>query len=712
MSLGRRIASDIGGTFTDIAYIDGQGRLATGKLPSTPADFADGVVAGLVALLRRLEIDVGEIDEVLHGCTLATKAILEQKGARTALITTAGFRDVLELKRIRVPRLYEPLYVKPPPLVARRHRHEVTERIGADGGIVVPLDPASVEAAVERIAADGAEAVAICLLHAYANPAHERAVGEIVRRRLPDAFVTLSVDVLPEIREYERTSTTVINAYVGPPVRAYVEAMLDRLAKAGLPRRLMVMQSSGGILDARTVIRRPAQIVESGPAAGVIGAAEIGRRCGYRNLITFDMGGTTAKAAIIENGAYLQAEAIEVGGGISTGSALGGGGYALKLPAIDISEVGAGGGSIVWLDKAGSIKVGPQSAGAVPGPACYGTGGAEPTVTDANLVLGYLNPEALADGTVPIRPDRARSAIAERVAQPLGRQLIETAFGIHTVANANMMRAVKAVTTYRGRDPRDFALFAFGGNGGVHGVDLARVLQIDTMVVPPVAGVFSAAGLLFANQEMSLSATFAHPVDAVPAAEAAEIYDRLADQIAGHMDRGRDAIRFRRLADLRYGGQAFELTVTLPDGPLDADPWRELGDRFEAEHERRYGHKFAGSYSREIVNLRLTGGVAVETPDRPGRPGRLRADGNGRRVAGERRREVYFGPAFGPPRTTAVVDRGALTTTIRPGPLVVEEATATTVVPPDCTVRLDDFDNLIVAVGGKLPRRRPEGLRP
>ncbi len=701
MSGGRRIASDIGGTFTDIAYLDGQGRLATGKLPSTPADFADGVVAGLVELLERLEIDVGAIDEVLHGCTLATNAILERKGARTALITTAGFRDVLELKRIRVPRLYQPLYVKPPPLVARRHRHEVTERIGADGEIVVPLDAASVEAAVERIGADGAEAVAICLLHSYANPAHERAVAEIVRRRLPDVFVTLSVDVLPEIREYERTSTTVINAYVGPPVRAYLEAMLDRLANAGLPRRLMVMQSSGGILDARTVIRRPAQIVECGPAAGVIGAAEVGRRCGYRNLITFDMGGTTAKAAIIENGAYLQAEAIEVGGGISTGSMLGGGGgYALKLPAIDISEVGAGGGSIVWLDKAGSIKIGPQSAGAVPGPACYDTGGAEPTVTDANLLLGYLNPEALADGTVPVRPERARSAIAERVARPLGRQLIETAYGIHTVANANMMRAVKAVTTYRGRDPRDFALFAFGGNGGVHGVELARVLQIDTVIVPPVAGVFSAAGLLFADQEMSLSATFAHSVDTAPAAEAAQIYDRLADQIADHIGHARDDIRFRRRADLRYGGQAFELTVALPDGPLGPDLWEELGDRFEAEHERRYGHKFVGAYSREIVNLRLAGGVAVDTPDR------VRANDNGRRAAGERRREVYFGPAFGPARSTAVVDRGGLSTTARPGPLVVEEATATTVVPPDCSARLDEFDNLIVAVDGDGRGRR------
>ena len=694
MRLGRRIASDIGGTFTDIAYVDGQGRLATGKLPSTPADFADGVVTGLVELLQRVEIDVGAIDEVLHGCTLATNAILEQKGARTALITTAGFRDVLELKRIRVPRLYEPLYVKPPPLVARRHRHEVTERIGADGEVVVPLDRASVEAAVARIAADDAEAVAICLLHAYANPAHERAVAEIVRRRLPNAFVSLSVDVLPEIREYERTSTTVINAYVGPPVRDYLEAMLDRLARAGLPRRLMVMQSSGGILDAETVIRRPAQIVESGPAAGVIGAAEIGRRSGYENLITFDMGGTTAKAAIIENGGYLQAEAIEVGGDISTGSALGGGGgYALKLPAIDISEVGAGGGSIVRLDKAGSIKVGPDSAGAVPGPACYDLGGTEPTVTDANLVLGYLNPAALADGNVPIRIDRARAAIAERVAAPLGRELIETAYGIHTVANANMMRAVKAVTTYRGRDPRDFALFAFGGNGGVHGVDLARVLQIDTVIVPPVAGVFSAVGLLFANQEMGLSTTFAHSVDTVPSAEAARFYDQLADDIAGHMGHERAVIKFRRLADLRYRGQAFELTVELPDGPLDAALWRELGDRFETEHERRYGHKFAGAYTREIVNLRLSGAIAVETPDR------LRVDDAGARAAEERQRSVYFGPAFGPARTTAIIDRGALTTTARPGPLVIEEATATTVVAPDCTARLDGFDNLIVAVG-------------
>ena len=696
MSLGRRIASDIGGTFTDIAYIDQAGRLATAKLPSTPADFAEGVVAGLVELLQRLEIGFDWIEEILHGSTIATNAILERKGAKTALITTRGFRDVLELKRIRVPRLYEPLYVKPPPLVARRLRFEVVERVGAAGEIVTPLDLASVEAVVDQIREAGVEAVAVCLLHAYANPAHEQAIGAILRRRLPDAFVSLSVDVLPEIREYERTSTTVINAYVGPPVGAYMATMLSRLDAAGLPARLMVMQSSGGILDAETVIRRPAQIVECGPAAGVIGALELGRRCGYRNLITFDMGGTTAKAAIIEDGKLLAAEETEVGGGISTASALGGGGggYALKLPAIDISEVGAGGGSIVWLDKAGSIKVGPKSAGAVPGPACYDTGCAEPTVTDANVVLGYLNPTALAGGSVPIRAERAAAAITDRIAGPLGLDLVETAYGIHTVANANMMRAVKAVTTYRGRDPRDFTLIAFGGNGGVHGVDLARVLQIGAVIVPPAAGVFSAVGLLFANHEMNLSRAFPHRIGAVPVAEATRLFDRLADEIAGHMGRAAGAIRFQRLADMRYGGQAFELVVPLSDGPLDDRLWQALGERFEAEHERRYGHRFASAYPLEIVNLRMIGVVEVETPAEFGAEiSELSA------ATGER--SVYFGPAFGSAIVTAVVGRAELATTPRPGPVIVEEATATTVVPPDCTVRRDRHDNLIVAVGGE-----------
>ena len=419
---GRRIAADIGGTFTDIAYLTDDGRLMTRKVSSTPEDYADAVVDGITGLIDESPDQLADVADVLHGSTIATNAIIERKGARTALLTTKGFRDVLELRRIRVPTLYDPLYVKPAPLVPRNLRFEINERLDAAGSVITSLDPTEIERLIPRIEASGIEAIAICFLHSYANPVHEKLVGDILRKALPGTFISLSVDVLPQIREYERTSTTVVNSYVGPPVKRYLTEMTDRLRSAGTTGRLMVMQSSGGVIDAETAMDTPAQIIECGPAAGVVGAMRAGGEAGYENLITFDMGGTTAKASLIENGRLTRSDEYEVGGSMSSGSSLvSGGGYALKLPVIDIAEVGAGGGSIVWLDAAGAMKVGPQSAGASPGPVCYGTGSEEPTVTDANVILGYLNPLALAGGTLPIQRTLSQAAIEKRIAQPLGR---------------------------------------------------------------------------------------------------------------------------------------------------------------------------------------------------------------------------------------------------------------------------------------------------
>ena len=449
-----RVAADIGGTFTDIAIIGEGGVIATRKVLSTPADYALAVVDGVAQLLDDVGLPMGSLAEVLHGTTVATNAVLERRGARTALITTRGMRDVLELRRIRMPNLYDPLYERPQPLVPRERRLEVEERVGGNGEIVTRLDVDDVMRAVNRIRRDGVESVAVTFLHAYLNDTHERQAGEILRRELPECFITTSVEILPEIREYERTSTTVINAYLGPPVKKYLRSLLARFDDAGMKGRLLVMQSSGGMLDAGTVAEKPAQIVECGPAAGVIGAAHLGRQIGLNDLITLDMGGTTAKASLIENGRLVRTDEYEVGGGISLSSRLvKGGGYALKIPVLDISEVGAGGGSIVWFDRVGQMKVGPRSAGASPGPVCYGNGGTEPTVTDANVVLGYLNPTAIAGGTVPIDAAAAAASIEDRIAGPLGRDLLEMAYGVHVIANANMMRAVKAVSTYRGRDP-------------------------------------------------------------------------------------------------------------------------------------------------------------------------------------------------------------------------------------------------------------------
>lgn len=689
MSSVPRIAVDIGGTFTDIAVVTEAGGLASRKIPSTPANYADAVIRGISELLDELGSSPGDLEEVLHGCTVATNAILELKGARTALLTTKGFRDVLELQRVRVPTLYSPLYVRPKPLVPRNLRFEIDERLDARGNVLTPLSHEDVVRAIERIKAANVEAVAVCYLHSYLNDAHERATGEMLRAALPDHFISLSVDVLPQKKEYERTSTTVINSYVGPPVQHYLQSLLTQLNDAGIGGRLMVMQSNGGILEAATVLDRPAQIIECGPAAGVVGAAHTAKQGGLDDIITLDMGGTTAKASIVVNGNLIYSEGYEVGGGMSSRSALaGGGGYALGLPVIEISEIGAGGGSIAWLDKAGSLKIGPQSAGAVPGPACYGAGNDRPTVTDANVILGYLNPVALAGGTVPVNAALARQAVQERIAGPMGRGLMETAFGIHTVVNASMMKAVKAVTTYRGRDPRDFALFAFGGNGGVHAAGLARVLQIKRIVLPIGAGIFSALGLLFADFKLDETVPFLHLAKDIPTHEAERHYMALADEIAAVLGAGAP-LRFERLVDARFAGQAYELTIPAGDGPLDATGIAALCARFEAEHTGRYGHAFGGDFPVEIVNLRMIGRRAPDGTRqvRPTPPAQL---------AQATSRPAYFGPEHGLVETPVIM-RWDLGATPRRGPLVIEEYEGTAVVPPDCEASVDGAGNIVIA---------------
>jgi N-methylhydantoinase A len=694
MSVPRlRIAADVGGTFTDIACLSSDGELSTCKIPSTPHDYAQAIIAGIETLTRGRELDAADAT-VLHASTVATNAILEGKGANTALVTTEGFRDVLELRRIRVPRLYDPLYEKPQPLVPRRRRHEVTERLDAQGEVVTPLDESQVRTLADMLARSDVEAVAISFLHAYANPAHERRVAEILRAALPGAFICVSSDVLPEIREYERTSTTVVNAYVGPLMARYLSSLRDQLADRGLRGQLLMMQSSGGTMDVKQVIARPATVVESGPAAGVIGAARIGARAGYEHLITFDMGGTTAKASLVEAGAVVATDEYEVGGGISLSSRLAkGGGYALKLPVIDVSEVGAGGGSIVQVDAGGGLKVGPESAGAVPGPACYAKGGTEPTVTDASVVLGYLNPDSLAGGTVQIDSGRARGAL-QRISDRLGVELLDVAHGIHRLANATMMRAVKAVSTYRGRDPRDFTLFAFGGNGGVHAVALAEELQMQRVVVPPAAGVFSAVGLLCADHEAVRSTAFLRPLNAESVAETAEHCRALEGQALEELGTS-ESVSVRWRAELRYAGQGFELPVALRPDATGADEVRTIRERFEREYRRTYGHELENR-PIDFVALRV-----IATVPAPGSRENFR-------VAHTRRRPVtarnaYFGKEHGL-LNTPVIDRRALTSKPRIGPLIIEEYEGTTVVPPRAHAALDAHDNIVITLAGERAR--------
>ncbi|HET9763664.1 MAG TPA: hydantoinase/oxoprolinase family protein, partial [Casimicrobiaceae bacterium] len=434
MTSGTRVGIDIGGTFTDLVSLDPGGRILRSKVLSTPDDYARGIVDGLESGAADERVRGSDVAQIVHGTTVATNAVLEAKGARVALITTEGFRDVLEIRRLRMPVLYDIRFRKPPELVPRRLRFEVAERIDDRGRIVRPLDVEGARRVIDAILAERVDAIAVCFINAYASGAHERQLRELARERDAGIPISLSSEVLPEIREYERTSTTVVNAYVLPLVRSYLAGLQAQLREHDIAAPLTVMQSSGGAMSAAAASERPIHIIESGPAAGVVGAAEFARRLGDLSVLSFDMGGTTAKAALVDRGAFLRVNALEVGGGINiAGRLLTGGGYHVRAPAIDIAEVGAGGGSLARLDAGGALRVGPESAGAAPGPACYGRGGTVPTVTDANVVLGFVNPEALAGGGLRIRRELAVQAIERAIAGPLGLPVEEAAWGVHRV---------------------------------------------------------------------------------------------------------------------------------------------------------------------------------------------------------------------------------------------------------------------------------------
>ncbi len=684
-----RIGIDIGGTFTDLVAFSVDGRVLTRKVLSTPHDYADGIVAGLASLLEEAG---DEVAEVLHATTVGSNTILEGKGARTALITTEGFRDVLEIRDLRMPRLYDMHWSKPPALVERRLRLEIREKIAPDGGIRVPLDRASLAAAIESLRRERVESLAVCLLHSYANPAHEQAVAEAVRAALPDLPVSLSHEILPEIKEYPRTSTTVINAYVQPIVRAYLASLVTRLRALGIGAGLHLMQSNGGLATEAFAARFPAHIVESGPAAGVVGAAALAARLGEPRLITFDMGGTTAKAGLVENGEVLRSEAMEVGAGVTTGARLlVGAGYMLKLPAIDLAEVGAGGGSICRLDAAGAPKAGPDSAGADPGPACYGRGGTLPTITDCNLVLGYLDPAGLAGGSLPVDPEAARAAVARHLAEPMGLSIEFAAHGMLRIAAATMMRAIRAVSVERGRDPRDFALLAFGGNGPLFAAAIAAELGIRRVIVPPLPGLFSAFGLLVADTEHHASRSLRAPVDTADPARLRdtlrELEDAAAAQLAadGFLPR---QCRMRRSASARYVGQSTELTVELPEGDAEV-LLAALPGLFAEAHARVYGFRAPEEEPVELVGVGI---IARGVPDASRLPPSITPLRAG---APASRRAWLDGPGW---TTLPVIDRAALGSGQRSGPLIVQEYDATCLVPPGATATLDGFGNIVLTL--------------
>ena len=682
-----RIAADVGGTFTDLVMIDGLGRVWTRKVPSTPPHFEQGVLGGIHQLLTEAGATGAAVSSVCHGTTVATNAVLEHRGAHTALVTTRGFRDVLELRRVRAPQIYDLFFEKPKVLVERRWRLELSERIMPDGEVLTAVAEDELAAIADRLRAEGIESVAVCLLHSYAHPKHEQQVGRVLRELLPGVPISLSCEVVRELREYERTATTAVNAYVRPVMQRYLADLEAGLAEQGIAAPLLIMQSAGGLTPAADAAVRPVFVLESGPAAGVLAARHAGEQIGLASLLSFDMGGTTAKASLVEEGRVSYSSEYEVGASLSAGNRLvGGGGEMILAPSVDIAEVGAGGGSIAWLDAAGGLRVGPRSASAIPGPACYERGGSDPTVTDANVVLGYIRTGPLAAGDVIISATAAARAIEENIAKPLGMSLEEAALGIHRIANAHMLRALREVSTQRGRDPRGFTLLAYGGSGPVHAAGLARELGMARVVVPPLPGLFSAAGMLvtgldhhdvrscrLAGERLTVDALrlLAEPMKA-------DLLVRFSAESYAESQ-----LEFDSSAEVRYRGQASRLRIPLGEGP---DAVAILCQTFEAEHLRLYGHRPETGSPIEVVALRMVG--------RAPSPAAVLPRALERQSQGSTTRGALFEAPWGRCEV-AVITRGSLAEPTA-GPLLVDEYDATIVVPPDFRAQVDEAGNVIM----------------
>jgi N-methylhydantoinase A len=692
-SVSYALGIDIGGTFTDIVVYDhARGRQLSRKVLTTHDDPARGVAAGVAALLAREGVDPADFTRVVHATTLFTNALIERRGARTGLVTTAGFGDTLEIGRERKFELYDLNITKPEPLVPRDLRLEVGERTRADGSVARRLAAADVVRAARRLADRGVTSIAVVFLHAYANPRHEAEAARLIARRHPAVAVTTSHEVAPEIREFERASTTVANAYIKPLARQYLQAMARRLQGLRIPAPLLLMLSSGGLTHLAEAERAPVQMLESGPAAGALAAAFFGREDSHGNLLAFDMGGTTAKLSLVDDGEPLTAYAFEAA---RQKRFLEGSGLPIRISTIELIEIGAGGGSIAHVDEVGLLKVGPRSAGSEPGPAAYGLGGTDPTVTDADFLLGYLNPAYFAGGEVAVDVTAARRAV-EGLAARVGLPVTPTAWGIHDVVNETMASAARVHIAERGRDPRRYALLCTGGAGPVHAYGVARKLGIGHVVCPPAAGVASALGLLVAPARVDRVATVGLRLDARTGAALETAFQRLEDEARAVIaDSGLklETATVRRLTDGRFAGQGFDLVVDLPDGPYtDGEATRA---RLAQAFESAYREKFALTpppVPIEFINIR----VAVRAPVAGAEVHARAAGARGSAVKGTRR--VYF-PEPGDYIETAVYDRARLApgATIS-GPAVVEEEGSTLVIGPGGAARVAASGNLIVTV--------------
>ena len=691
-----RIGVDVGGTFTDVvASVDGRLAQVT-KVPSTPGHLVEGVLNGVESILERINGSGSRVQRFVHGTTIGTNAVLERKGARIAVLTTEGFEDVLELGRLRRSALYDlfadaetPVFLAP-----RRRRYGVPERIDAQGRVVLDLDEAALRDIVtSAIEAENAEAFAVCYLFSFLDARHEQRTREIIHEIAPEASVSLSSDVNPLFREYERTVVTAFDAYVKPVLNAYLAVLGQELSALGISSRLQVMQSRGGIASAENALTRPVQLLLSGPAAGVIGGQFEGARGGCRDVITFDMGGTSSDVALVRDGRPLTTTEAKM----KT--------WPLRVPMIDVSTIGAGGGSIAWLDPAGGLRVGPQSAGSDPGPACYPGGGSEPTVTDASIVLGYLNPRNFAGGQLTLDVDAAHRAVGG-LADRLGMSVREAALGIHRVVNANMADQIRLASVKRGHDPRRFALVAFGGAGPVHGGPLASDIGIPTMIVPESPGVLSALGLLVAPVEHEHLRTFVARTPDIDVGDMRDVLAVLDAQGLAAMETegvARDRTSTRYAADMRYVGQSYELEVDVPD-TIDRSTPAEINRRFHDAHERVYAHAQRDN-AVETVNLRV---VHSHLPSPPS-PAAERADRAGGSGPREIRRAVFAEHPDGV--DAAVFDRSGLAPdTVIDGPAIVEQPDTTTVVYPGhrCVVGDDGLLYVTFAARRAGGRERPE----
>lgn len=683
-----RVGVDIGGTFTDAVVITSSGEMHIFKSPSTPADSSIGLFDCLDKAATKFGLETGEfldrVDLLVHGTTVATNTMLQYSGAKTGLIATKGFRDALEMRRAHKENIWDLSLAPPPPIIPRYLRLGVTERINYAGEAITPLDEEETRQVVRQLKAEGVQAIAVCTLFSFLNPVHEQRIRDIILEEFPQCFVSISSEILPQVREYERTSTTAVNAYVGPVLGRYLSNLQDKLAAAGLQREVLITQSNGGVMSAGYALEHGASTLLSGPSAGAVGGMFFATQLEMPDLIVMDMGGTSYDVSLIKDGVYAMTTEGEIAR------------YRVALPMIDIHTIGAGGGSIAYLDEGGMLRVGPQSAGADPGPACYGRGGTQPTTTDANVVLGFINPDFYLGGEFVIDREASVKAVHQEIAEPLGLDTIEAAYGIFRLVNANMADATRVVSVEKGHDPRDFALVAAGGAGAIHATKIAENVGIPRIIVPKTASVFCALGMLESDLKHDYLRTLWAPFEALDLEDLSRVLDEMEDEARRTLDAEGippERIKVERGMDPRYIGQHHEVPVTIPEGAITPETLEEVTRRFHEAHECLFLYSEPDS-PLESINVRVTATGSIPKTPLTSWPG----GGTDASQAIKERRPVYFGDWI----DTPIYDGDRLRAGNRiDGPAIVEEVTTTIVVFPNDVAQVDRLGNVVIDVNAK-----------